>query len=68
MKTGKIDDSEKFMILAIRVCKIVDAHDKAAAEMEPGFTCGCKTVCQPIFQALEDLGLKSKPKRVKKSR
>lgn len=50
-----MNDSQKLVKLALAARRVIEAHNKAAAELEPGFTCGCATVCQPLIEALEDL-------------
>src|SRR6266704_837085 len=31
---------------------IVSTHNRTAAEIEPGFTCGCASVCVPALDAI----------------
>lgn len=53
----KDDDANKLLRLGLAVGRVLEAHDKAASEFEPGFSCGCKTVCQPLTEALIKAGL-----------
>lgn len=52
-----MNDSDRLVKLALAAGKVIDLHNKAAAEMEPGFTCGCKTVCRILLDSLEEVGL-----------
>jgi hypothetical protein len=47
-----MNDSQKLVKLAMAARRVIESHNKAASELEPGFTCGCSTVCQPLIEAL----------------
>jgi hypothetical protein len=59
-----VNDSDRLMKLALAAGRVIEAHNKAAAEMESGFICGCKTVCGPLIAALEAVGLMDRKKIV----
>jgi len=62
-----MNDLQKLVRLAVVARAVIEAHNTAASEMEPGFTCGCKTVCQPLLNALEEVGLIEDQRRGGKS-